>query len=57
MGERRWYIMGCYLALGKRTTIRDVEAAMAEKTRGTELIVAGDLNVDLGKEDSRGRDK
>ena len=30
MGERRWYIVGCYLAPGDRTTIRYVEAAMAD---------------------------
>ena len=28
-GERHWYIVGCYLAPGDRTTIRGVEAAMA----------------------------
>ena len=41
---------------GGGTTIRDVEAAMAEKPREMELIVAGDLNVNLGKVGSRGRD-
>ena len=56
MGEQRWYIVGFYLALGNGTTVRDVEAAMAEKPRGMELIVAGDLNVNLGKVGSRGRD-
>ena len=55
MGERRWYIVGCYLAPGDGTNIRDVETAMAENPRGTELIVAGDLNVELGKEVGRGR--
>ena len=30
---------------------------MTEQPRGTELIVAGDFNVDLEKTDSRGRDK
>ena len=30
---------------------------MAEKPRGAELIVAGDLNVELGKTGSRGRDE
>ena len=46
-GERLWYIVGCYLAPGERATIQDVEAAMEEWPRGIELIVAGDLNVDL----------
>ena len=38
-------------------TIRNVEEVMAEKPRGKELIVAGDLNVELGKMGSRGRDE
>ena len=33
---------------GYRKTIRDVEEVMAEKTRGTELIVAGTLTWNLG---------
>ena len=48
-GERRWYIVGFYLAPGNNTTIRYVEAAMAERPRGVELIVAGDFSVDLEK--------
>ena len=55
--ERHWYIFGCYLAPGYGTTIREVETAIAEKPRGTELIVTGDLNVDLGNEGERGRDE
>ena len=47
VGERRWYIVGCYLVTGDREKIRDVEAAMAKRPRGAELVVAGDLNVDL----------
>ena len=49
--------MGCYLAPGYDTTIQDMEVAMAQNPRGTELIVAVDLNVDLGKEGDRGRDE
>ena len=56
-GERRWYIVGCYLAPGDGTTIRDVETAMTEKPRGAELIVAGDLNVYHGKVGGWGRDE
>ena len=40
-GKRRWYIVGCYLVPGDGTTIIDMEVAMAEETRGAELIVAG----------------
>ena len=52
-GERRWYIVGCYLAPGDGTNIRDMEAAIAEKPRGAELIVAGNLNAELRKTGSR----
>ena len=55
-GERRWYIIGCYMAPGDRETIRGLEAEMAERPKGTELIVAGNLNVDLRKAGGRGRD-
>ena len=56
-GKRRWYIVGCYLVPGDGTTIKDIEAAMAEYPRGADLIVAGDLNVELGKAGSRVRYK
>ena len=36
--------------------IRDVEAEMAEKPRGTVLVFAGELNVDLEKVGGRGRE-
>ena len=56
-GERRWYIVGCHLAPGYKTMIRDVEAAMAERPRGTEFIVTGDFNVEFKKTGGRGRDE
>ena len=56
-GEGHWNIVGCYLAPGDGMTIQDVEAAMAYKAWGAELVVAGDLNVELGKEGVQGRDK
>ena len=43
-------------APGYGTAIRDVETAIAERPKGIELIFAGDLNVDLGKEGEWGRD-
>ena len=46
-GERRWYIVRCYLPPGNGTAIQYIEAAMAKRLRGTELIVAGDFNVEL----------
>ena len=57
MGERQLYIVGCYLALGYGVKIWGVEMAMKEWPRGTDLIVAGDLNVYLEKAGGQGRDK
>ena len=56
-GERRWYIVGCYLALGDKETIRDVESSMEEPPRGAELIFVGNLNVDLDKSGVQGWDE
>ena len=56
-GERRWYIVGCYLVPGDDTTVWDVEAAMVERPRRTELIAAGDFNMDLDKTGGQGQDK
>ena len=47
-GAWRWYIIGCYLAPDDAETIERVVTALGDKTRGTALIVAGDLNTDLG---------
>ena len=57
MGDRCCNIIGCYLAPGDGATIRGVETAMAERLRGTELIVAGDLNVDIERTVGRGQDE
>ena len=46
-GERRWYIVGCYVAPDNTSTIDTVVAALKEFPRGTELLVAGDFNVNL----------
>ena len=56
-GERRWYIVRCYLAPGDGTTFRDVEAAIAERQRGAELIVAGEFSMGLEKTGRRGKEK
>ena len=57
MGERCWYILGCYLAPGYGAAIRDVEVEMSDQPRGTELIVTGDLNANLERTGGRGRGK
>ena len=56
-GGGRWYIVGCYLAPGYGATFWDVEAVIAERPNGTELIVAEDLNVDLERTGRRGQDE
>ena len=57
-GERRWYIVGCYLAPNKTSTIESVAAALKERPRGSELLVAGDSNINLSETegDRRGED-
>ena len=47
-GRRRWYIIGCYLAPDDARTIEQIVTALGDQPRGTALIVAGDLNTDLG---------
>ena len=58
MGERRWYIVGCYLAPDNTSTIESVVAALKECPRGSKLLVAGDFNVKLLEPeiDRRGED-
>ena len=56
-GERRWYIFGCYLTSGDGTDIQYVEAGLAERPKGKELIFSGKFNVDLEKMGGRGQDK
>ena len=42
---------------GDGATIREVESAMAEQPRGADIIVAGDLNIDLYRTVGRGWDE
>ena len=46
-GERRWYIVGCYLAPDDTLTIERVVDALRERPKGAELLVTGDLNMNL----------
>ena len=57
-GERRWYIVGCYLAPDDTLTIESVVVALKERPRGARLLVAGDFNVNLAEPegDRRGED-
>ena len=46
-GERRWYIVGAYIAPEDEETMERVVAAIGKKPRGAELMVAGDFNADI----------
>ena len=48
-GKRRWYIVGCYLAPDDTSTIESIVAALKDQPRGAEMLVAGDLNVNLSE--------
>ena len=48
-GERRWYIMVCYLAPDDTSTIERVVEALKERPKGAELLVEGDLNANLAE--------
>ena len=50
-GRRRWFIVGCYIAPDDAQTIERVVKALKEKPPGSALVVAGDLNTDLGEMD------
>ena len=47
-GRRRWYIVGCYIAPDDAQTIERVVTALGDQPAGTALVVAGELNTDLG---------
>ena len=51
-GERRWYIIRCYLAPDDTKTIERVVTALGDRPKGTALVVAGDLNTDLEDSES-----
>ena len=46
-GERRWYIIGCYLATNNTLTIESIVTALKERPQGLELLAAGELNPNL----------
>ena len=48
-GRRRWYIIGCYLDLDDSQTIERVVTALGDQPKGTALVVAGDLNTNMGE--------
>ena len=46
-GDRRWFIVGCYLAPDEAWTTEDVVAAIINWTWGAALLVIGNFNTDL----------
>ena len=46
-GARRWYIVGVYLAPEDTRPMERVSEAIRSKSRGAELLVAGDFNIDF----------
>ena len=46
-GARWWYIVGVYLTPEDTTTMERVVEEIGRKPRGTELLVAGDFNVNI----------
>ena len=46
-GERRWYIIGAYIAPEDDETMERVVAAIGKKPRGGELMVTGDSNANI----------
>ena len=58
MGERRWYIVVCYLSPEETPTIESVVPTLKERPRGAELLVEGGFNVNLSdpKGNRRGED-
>ena len=54
-GERRWHVVGAYIAPEDEVTMETVINAIGRKPPGAELMVAGDFNVDILAPEGRGR--
>ena len=46
-GEKRWYIVGAYIAPEDEGNMETVVKAIRQRPPGAELMVAGDLNADI----------
>ena len=55
-GARLWYIIGCFLAPDDTETIERVVTVLGDRPKGTALIVAGYLNMDLEDLESNRRE-
>ena len=47
LGDRRWFIVGCYVAPDNASTIEDVVAAIYTRPRGEALLVVRNFNTEL----------
>ena len=47
MGERLWYIIGCYLSPDDASAVEIAVAALGEFSRGFKLLVTGDFNANI----------
>ena len=45
--EKRWYIVGAYIAPEDKGTMETGVKSIRQRPPGAELMVAGDLNVDI----------
>ena len=57
MGRQRWDVVDCYLTQHDVSTLERVVAAIVHQPRGTDLLVASDLNADLESLDGNKRDE
>ena len=46
-GERRWHILGCYLAPDETSKVESVVSALKERTQGLKLLVTGNFNANI----------
>ena len=47
LGNRRWFIVGCYLAPENASTIEDVVVDISQRPQGSAVLVVGDFNTNL----------
>ena len=53
-GAQQWYIVGCYLAPDDTSKIERVLKALRERPKVVELLVAGDVNINLAAPEGDG---
>ena len=56
-GAWRWYIVGCYLSPDDALTIERVAEALMERPKGSELLVAGEININFAAPEGDQREK